>query len=81
MKNMEMRMRMRRTRTRTRFQDQAPSRRLSRRRIYLPPPEPVRGGRIHALCNVDAVDGIEEGRTDDGDNDNDGDDVGGGKSC
>ncbi len=50
-----------------------------RRRIYLPPLAPARGGRIHALCDVDAVDGVEEGSTGDADDDNDGDDVGGGK--
>ncbi len=53
--------------------------RLFWRRIYLPPLAPSRRGRIHALRDVDAVDGVEEGGTGDADDDDDGDDIGGGK--
>ena len=67
------------TRIARRSVDKVSPRRLFRRRIYLPPLHPARGRRIHALCDVDAVDGVEEGGTDDGDDDDDGDDVGGGK--
>ena len=44
-----------------------------------PRPAPAGGGRVHALCDVDAVDGVEEGGTGDADEDDDGDDVRDGK--
>ena len=78
MRMMRMRMmRMRMMRMRRNYRDRTPASpwRLLRWWIYLPPLDPTRGRRIYALGDIDAVDGIEEGRTDDGDDNDDGDDV------
>ena len=46
---------------------------------YFPSPAPDRWGGVYALCDVYAVDDVEEGGTGDGDDDDDGDDFWDGK--